>query len=188
MVPALLATSLLAATGQAEVVRLEIQQREPFAAEHAFGDAGSYERITGSLHLAVDPAHPSNTRIVDLKRAPRNSAGQVEFRADFFLLAPANPGKGNGCLLYDVNNRGNKLILAAINEARSNDPRSLADAGNGFLMRRGYPTRDVHRVASGDVIHQLLRQGYLVEEDVQKLEAAARERAFWSAQSRPTHQ
>ncbi len=138
MFAALLATSLLAATSQAEVVRLEIQQREPFAAEHAFGEAGSYERITGSLHLAVDPAHPSNARIVDLRRAPRNSAGQVEFRADFFLLAPANPGKGNGCLLYDVNNRGNKLILAAINEARSNDPRSLADAGNGFLMRRGY--------------------------------------------------
>jgi hypothetical protein len=37
-----------------------------------------------------------------------------------------------------VNNRGNKLALGTFNGARSNDPTTLADAGNGFLMRHGY--------------------------------------------------
>ncbi|NLE57548.1 MAG: hypothetical protein GX616_04255 [Planctomycetes bacterium] len=138
VVSTFLTTILLAANVRAEVTRLEIQRREPFAAGHAFGDVGAYETLTGSLYLEVDPSHPANVRIVDLKLAPRNAAGRVEFRTDFFLLKPVDLAKANGCLLYDVNNRGNKLILAAFNEARSNDPSSLADAGNGFLMRRGY--------------------------------------------------
>jgi hypothetical protein len=41
--------------------------------------------------------------------------------------------------LFGYGNRGNKRELQFFNDApASNDPRSLADAGNGFLMRRGY--------------------------------------------------
>ncbi len=75
-----------AAIARPEVVRVEIGRREPFADGHAFGAVGEYERITGRLHFEVDPAHPANAGIVDLKLAPRNSAGRVEFSADFFLL------------------------------------------------------------------------------------------------------
>src|SRR5205807_70319 len=71
--------------------------------------------------------------------APRNKEGKVEFEADVFLLAPKDLGKGNRALLYDVNNRGNKLALGMFNSAPGgNDPTTLADAGNGFLFRRGY--------------------------------------------------
>ncbi|MCX7886558.1 MAG: alpha/beta hydrolase domain-containing protein [Verrucomicrobiae bacterium] len=136
-VPILLFLSLFG-TALAEVVRMEIQERAPFAAGHEFGRVGAYEKILGRLHYEVDPDSPAQARIADIKLAPRNARGRVEFWTDFFLLKPVNPNRGNGRLLYDVNNRGNKLALATFNEARSNNPTTLADAGTGFLMRNGW--------------------------------------------------
>jgi hypothetical protein len=123
---------------QAEVVRMEIREREPFASGHEFGKAGAYEKIVGRLHCEVDPNDASSVRIADIKLAPRNARGRVEFWTDFFLLKPVDARRGNGRLLYDVNNRGNKLALWTFNEARGNNPTTLADAGNGFLMRNGW--------------------------------------------------
>ena len=60
---------------QAEVARLEIQSRTPFAGGQSFGKAGPYERIVGRLHLEADPAALANARITDLKYAPRNAHG-----------------------------------------------------------------------------------------------------------------
>ena len=129
---------LVTTTVSAEVVRIEIDRQEPFAQGHSFGDVGPYEKITGKLHIEVDPIHPANRQVVDLDLAPKNPRGKAAFWTEFFLLKPADPTRGNRCLFYDVNNRGNKLALAAFNEARSNDPSTLADAGNGFLLRQGY--------------------------------------------------
>lgn len=123
---------------RAEVVKVEVLGREPFADGVSFGQTGPYERIHGRLTIAVDPNADANSRIADLRRAERSANGRVECRSDFFLLKPVDPNRGNGVLLYDVNNRGNKLALEAFNGARSNDPRTIADAGDGFLMRHGY--------------------------------------------------
>ena len=118
---------------------MEISQRRPFADGHRFGSTGAYEIIAGRLHFEIDPEHRANGRITDVKLAPRNDRGKVEFWSDFFLLAPVNPAKGNGHLLYDVHNRGNKLALWTFNEGeRTNEPSNLAHAGNGFLLERGY--------------------------------------------------
>lgn len=117
---------------------MQIDRREPFAAGHEFGRPGPYEKLTGRLHLEVDPNHPANERIVDLKLAPRNRRGRVEFWTDFFLLRPVDPRRGNRRLFLGINNRGNKLLLGALNNRGGNDPTTLADAGNGFLMRQGY--------------------------------------------------
>jgi hypothetical protein len=138
----LLATSLVlvvAAPAGAAVVRLEIRSREPFAGGMAFGSTGAYEKIAGRLHYAVDPANPANARVVDLRYAPRDAGGLVEFEGDFLLLKPIDLGKGNHRLFYEVNNRGNLGALRALNRAEgTNDPSSAAHAGNGFLMRQGY--------------------------------------------------
>jgi hypothetical protein len=123
----------------AGVVALEVHKREPFAGGKAFGDTGPYEKITGVARFAVDPAHTRNRGIVDLDRAPRNAQHLVEFEADFCILMPRDPARGNRAILYDVNNRGNKLALGFFNDAPGgNDPTSERDAGNGFLFRRGY--------------------------------------------------
>ena len=126
-------------TSTAEVVRTQIDRRQPFASGHRFGRTGVYEIIAGRLFYEVNPEHSANGRITDLKRAPRNENGKVEFWSDFFLLTPADPAKGNGRLIYDVHNRGNKLALWTFNEGlRSNEPATLEHAGNGFLLRAGY--------------------------------------------------
>ncbi|MDZ4404410.1 alpha/beta hydrolase domain-containing protein [Prosthecobacter sp.] len=124
---------------RAEVVRVEIAGRSSFADGKSFGLAGAYERIKGRMFIETDPANKANIRISDLKRAPRNARGKVESWTDFFLLKPVDAKKGNGQLLYDVNNRGNMLALWTFNDGeRTNDPRTEAHAGHGFLMKHGF--------------------------------------------------
>jgi len=131
--------TLVAATAPAEVERIEVTSRETFAGGMAFGDTGAYEKIRGTLFYAVDPVNPANAAIVDLELASRGADGRVHFQGDFLLLKPVDLARGNGRLLYDVNNRGNLYILRHINEgARTNDPSTSEDAGNGFLMKEGY--------------------------------------------------
>jgi hypothetical protein len=134
-----LALIALTVTAQARVTRIEISKQEPFAAGQAFGDAGAYERVIGRFHGELDPKAPLNAVIVDLDKAPRNARGMVEYTSDFFILRPLDLGKGNGALLYDVNNRGRLNALRQFNSApASNDPSTAEQAGNGFLMRSGY--------------------------------------------------
>ncbi len=126
----------LAIPASGEVIDLSFYRREPFAGGRSFGEVGPYEKLVGVARFAVDPGHPRNRWIIDLDKAPRNSAGKVEFQADIYLLVPKQPEKGNGAIFYDVNNRGNKLALGMFNSGGGgNDPN---DAGNGFLFRRGY--------------------------------------------------
>lgn len=132
----------LVATGaaaHAELVTLEVLRREAFAEGKSFGDTGPYEKIVGIARFALDPLHIRNEAIVDLGRAVRGSGKKVEFEADVTILAPKDPAKGNGAIFYDVNNRGNKLALRFFNNGPGgNEPTSAADAGDGFLFRRGY--------------------------------------------------
>jgi hypothetical protein len=131
----------LLATGAArpELVALEILRREPFAGGASFGKTGPYEKIVGVARFAVAPGQARNRAVVDLGLAPRDAKGRVEFAADFYMLAPKDPAKGNGAILYDVNNRGNKLALGFFNNGGGkNEPTTRAHAGNGFLFRRGY--------------------------------------------------
>src|SRR5690606_11104890 len=72
---AVLATVGIALPAQARVERIEFLERAPFAAGAAFGEVGSYERIIGRLHFAVDPDDPANGAIVDLALAPRDGRG-----------------------------------------------------------------------------------------------------------------
>jgi len=135
----LLVLILAGGTVAAEVIRLEITDRRPFAENYRFGHTGSYEIVSGRIHGAVDPRNSANGTITDLDLAPVNSSGQVEYWVDFFLLKPIEPTRGNRRLLYDVHNRGNKLALWTFNEAEiSNQPSSLKHAGNGFLFKEGY--------------------------------------------------
>jgi len=138
-IPIIAGVLLLSTAAQARVTRIEILRTEPFAAGQAFGNVGPYEKVVGRFHGELDPAAPLNAVIVDLDKAPRNARGRVEYTSDFYILRPADLAKGNGALLYDVNNRGNKRALIQFNSAPpSNDPSTPAQAGNGFLMRQGY--------------------------------------------------
>lgn len=129
-------------------MRIEVTHVEPAFDGRSFGDVGSYEKVVGRVWGALHPAHPLNRVIVNLDKAPTNSNGLVEYACDFFLLKPSDMRRGNGRIFYDVLNRGNKLALHTFNDAlrdvggamriACNNPSSVADAGNGFLMREGY--------------------------------------------------
>jgi hypothetical protein len=109
---------------RAELREVEVVSRKAYAGGKSFGDAGPYEMITGIARFAVDPGHARNRLIVDLPLAPADREGRIAFEADFYILAPKDLAKGNGALLYDVNNRGNKLALGTF--------------GDAFLLGRGY--------------------------------------------------
>ena len=130
---------LFLCTAFAEVTRIEVTSQLPFAGGRAFGASGPYLRVAGRFHGELDPAHPANRNIVDIRQAPRNARGKVEYAADFEILRPADPFKGNGTLFYDVNNRGNKRILHLLNDVAASNALDTADAaGDGFLMRHGF--------------------------------------------------
>ncbi len=118
-------------------VRLELLERSAFADGMEFGGTGAYERLTGRAHYRVDPA--DEAAVFDIGLAPKDADGMVSFSGDFALLRPASLARGNRRVMFDFGNRGNKRVLPFFNDgAASNDPRTADDAGNGFLMRRGY--------------------------------------------------
>jgi Alpha/beta hydrolase domain len=122
------------------IVEIKVDAVEPFAEGQGFGEAGSYLRIKGVAKGEVDPAAPENKSIVDLDKAPRNARGMVEYETDFFILRPAEPRRASGVLVYEVTNRGRKVILGRLDEAggNANDPKSVQDVGLGFTLGRGY--------------------------------------------------
>jgi len=134
-----LAAACFSSPAAARVERIEILSRHAFAAGTEFGQAGAYEKLRGRAFFALDPDTAANQPIADLKLAPRNDRGLVEFSAEFLVLRPADITRRNGTLLYEVNNRGNIGVFRQLHEAPSNnDPSTAADAGNGFLFRHGF--------------------------------------------------
>ena len=120
------------------LTKLDITNRTSFASGESFGDVGGYELLEGTAHYAVDPSHARNQGITDLELAPRNSGGLVEFSSDFSMLQPVNIDRGNRRILFDVVNRGRKTALTMNSVPMATDHTAPLQAGNGYLMRRGY--------------------------------------------------
>jgi hypothetical protein len=134
-----MAIAITSHAARAEVIGIDIVSRADVLAGKPFGDAGAYEKIVGKVHFAVDPASAPNQRIVDIDKAPRDSAGRVRFSADLYALVPKEAARGNGAVLFDVLNRGRKNMLVTFNRAPPrHDPTKDADFGDGFLMRQGF--------------------------------------------------
>ncbi len=121
-----------AALARAEVTGVDIDSRVDVDDGAPFGDTGAYEFLTGRVHFAVDPANARNRVIVDLDKAPHNTAGKVELSADLAIMRPKDAAKGNGTLLLDVVNRGNATLLTSFDHALR------GSLGDGFLLRRGF--------------------------------------------------
>jgi hypothetical protein len=98
----LLLASLLAAPAQAAVTKLTVEKTSPLA--------GGYELLEGHFSGALDPADKHNALVNDIKLAPRNAAGRVEYSATFAIARPT--GAMSGVLVYDVPNRGKGAATA----------------------------------------------------------------------------
>ena len=126
------------------LIRLQIDRQEPFADGMAFGATGSYVRLMGTAYGELDPQQPLHAGIVNLDKAPRNARGRVEYDMDVYIMRPTDVTKGNHKILYEVTNRGRKMLLPILHDAPEtspgaiNDPATVADAGNGLAFQRGY--------------------------------------------------
>jgi len=128
----------LAGSAEARITRIDITRVEsPAFGGASFGTVGTYDKLVGRAFGEVDPRDRQNAVIQDIELAPRNAHGMVEYSMDIYILTPHDPSRGNGTILYDVVNRGNKNALGIYNmgSAGGNEPTS---AGDGFLQNQGY--------------------------------------------------
>jgi hypothetical protein len=117
-------------------VNLEIRSRSEAFGGVPFGDTGAYEHLAGIAHMTIDLKAPANRGIVDLVRAPRDAHGLVHYDVDVEILRPRDAAKARRVMVYDVVNRGVKLITS-IAGGGPTAPDATA-SGNTLLMRQGY--------------------------------------------------
>jgi Alpha/beta hydrolase domain len=126
---------------EARITHIEIVTTEPAFGGTVFGDVGAYQHIVARVAGELDPADPANAIVQDISLAPRNARGMVEYVDSVELLKPADMARANRILLFEVNNRGNKLAPLAFNEGVTGggaERNGLASPGDGWLMRAGY--------------------------------------------------
>jgi len=124
------------------VKKIQITAKEsPTFGGYSWPGVGQYEKIVGKAYGELDPNDPKNAVIVDLRLAPKNARGKVEYSFDFYILKPIDLSKGNHKMLYEPPNRGRKTIGALNRGVGGNDPGSVTNAAllaDSFLMPQGY--------------------------------------------------
>ena len=136
---AMSAGSIADARQELPQVRLEVQSRDMAFGGASFGEYGQYEKITAIAHMRIDPEAGGNLGVVDLALAPRAADGMVEYDTDVVILRPADAKKARRVLLYEVVNRGMRLLGMMTGGGFDVDA-----PGDGLVMRQGYTV-----VASG---------------------------------------
>ena len=104
----------------------------------SFGAVGPYKRIAGTATGVLDPNDLKNAVITDIKLAPRNAAGLIEYSMDFYILTPVDASKGNHKVFVELPNRGANQFGRFNGSGGGNNPTTAADAGMAFLMNQGY--------------------------------------------------
>ena len=121
------------------ITAIAIKNRSALVNGTVFGPVGAYERIDAVASGALDPAHPRNRGVALLDQAPRDADGLVPYSTDIVLMRPADPAKGNGRLLYEVNNRGRIMLFANLCAGTlGNQPATAADLGNALPLSLGF--------------------------------------------------
>ncbi|HYS26472.1 MAG TPA: hypothetical protein VEP46_12735, partial [Vicinamibacterales bacterium] len=131
-----------ASAADARITKIRIVTKEsPAFGGYAFKDVGQYEKLVGKAYGELDPNDPKNSVIVDIKLAPRNARGKVEYAFDFYILKPIDLAKGSHKMMYEPPNRGRKTHESLNRGAGGNDPGAEKDPvklANTFLLPRGY--------------------------------------------------
>jgi len=103
-----------ASPAQARVKKIVVDKKTSPAFDGAsFGAAGQYETLAGRAFGELDPNDPHNTVITDIRLAPKNANGKVEYMATFFLVKPIDMSKSSHLLWEDVPNRGGRITIVA---------------------------------------------------------------------------
>jgi hypothetical protein len=129
-----LVLAVLAPVAFAAVDRVEIIELKPYQDGKVIPGAAAYEVIRGRAWFKLDPDDKANARIVDLKYAPRDGDGLVEFSTEFVLTRPVVPS--DVTLVYDVSNRGHPIFDIFNTVLAPSKAGPYADVG--FMQRRGF--------------------------------------------------
>ena len=103
---ALLAGILATPLARAEVVSVEVVSRQPWVNGETFGRVGAYEVLQGVVHYAIDPGSTAARDVADIRHAPRNARGLVEYSGPFVMIRPVDAARGNHTTLVEASNRG----------------------------------------------------------------------------------
>jgi hypothetical protein len=136
----------------AAMERFETLEDRPAFGGAAFGRVGAYRYISARAHILIRRTHPANRLLVDLDLAPRTAEDEVRYAADVMILRPNDPRAASRLMVAEVPNRGLRLLLPGMLDldpmaqfmappaggAPSQPFSAPADAGAGFLLRRGY--------------------------------------------------
>ena len=99
----------LAPSVEARVTKIVLTGPTPVFANASFGTVGAYEQFDGTAYGEVDPLDPLNALIQDIALAPRNSNGKVTYTTRVVIQRPVHLNQGNGSMLLEIVNRGNRL-------------------------------------------------------------------------------
>ena len=116
----------------ARITGITYTTSQPYGSQ-SFGSVGQYQELDGTATGELDPGDPLNAIITDINLAPR-SHGKVQYSFTFSILEPVDLSKSNHTLVYDIVNRGNKVITGWNNVVPSPAPAY----GDGFLENQGY--------------------------------------------------
>lgn len=92
--------------------RLKTIVIEKVAPAATVAGADAYEIVSGRFFGELNPAYRHNAIITDIRYAPRNARGLVEYSATFAIARPVGGGPNADVLFYDVPNRGNTMLGA----------------------------------------------------------------------------
>ncbi len=123
---------LLGGPAEAKITQIVITKTSPVFGGTSFGSVGQYEQLDGMASGEIDPKDSLNEIITDIKLAPRNARGMVEYQSVISILKPIDMSRGNHTLIYDVVNRGSKRITDLNIGGNATNP------GDGFLESQGY--------------------------------------------------
>lgn len=102
----LLMCFVASASAHAEVFSVEVTNRQPWVGGQTFGEVGAYEVLRGTVRYAIDPGSASAQGITDIRHAPVNAQGLVEYSGPFLIIRPVDPSRGNHTTLVEAANRG----------------------------------------------------------------------------------
>ena len=146
LVAVTIAAALLACAPptQARVTKIIIDTKvSPAFAGQVFGDVGQYETIAGRVFGEIDPRDHRHRIINDINLAPKNSRGNVEYMATFFLVKPIDMSKASGLLWQDVPNRGGRITISV-------DLRQKGDVGLSSGWQGDNSGETAHEPAPGN--------------------------------------
>ncbi len=74
----------------AEVTSVEVTNRQPWVGGQVFGEVGAYEVLRGTVRYAIDPRSAEAKDITDIRHAPVNAHGLVEYSGPFLIIRPVD--------------------------------------------------------------------------------------------------